>query len=554
MLISKWKQEKELGGSPLPALSLLPPSAGHTFTTTFNYGVNYPKLATSNTLQRIEQLTDTQLTVNTVSGTIDVGAESRDACVLAISKLTVLLKSLRPCYLISHIFLGEESGESQVVLRKILDVRKKYFETTLLKNHTTAQVNDFRYGELHKAIVARCTILDPKKNIYASAKKQKYEPVTSEDDAALDDRDWVNFTYHGIGGRKEPPAAVQSKPKPAIVSPTLPATEPEAQPAFPLVKTTAEIDEWAQTLPTTTPFSAEFEIPPVVVEESNWGNLQRYPQVSRHILDDENPILNTPSLLDPLSLIYLDDQPQSSSYLEMLDIQESQQQVSEPSTREYRKTMDQKAPKPNGRSGKLPLPSPPRQKLKPVLSRQLFQELRQANPDFNDMLEAVKGFQGEIRIQAYFGRILLRNVPNQFVAKKDSDRSYNRDWLSQKILPNATTTFTTIVTTIPQDAHYLVDLECLDGTGERLWEAKPFEWSVFYEFRYSLRGTNKSFTIEMDGETTSTRTFTPADLGRIYVNGTRRHFDVRLGVDGCIDVSGQHAELVDSIKHSLFIA
>lgn len=559
-----------------------------------------------------------------------------------------------------------------------MDVRKRYFETTLLDNQLTTSYdyvymyNSYAPGNkaLAEAITARCTLPDYKRNLYFAVKESKCKSVTKEEDTTLPSRDWVGFIYQKQGSNDPLLRTKTSKPNksdvPITPQPQKPLSQsPQVQ--APVVKQASAIDEWARELPAAQNTYESFALPE---KRAMWDDYQPYgedvkpvvpkvegkilpnrrnvsasaaalpsqktatspqqqaailphlrqtslqqrspnqvppsststpvsrltpphlrvikppsqpPQaqrMSRNLLDDSS-VIDYPSLMDSTpvmvpstyvsvsdDLITFDDQPGDfvrQSYGEELhdmfgSIQEVQQQDDEVLTRLFRSTMNQKAPKPQGRQDKsssfadrLPLPSPPRQKSKASSSKQVrLPELASAGPDFIDILRTEKAstFQGQIRVQADFGRILLRNIPKQFVTKKDSDKSYKRDYLSESVMQqhSVQSTFTKVLTSVPQDVHFLVDM---DDDGSRMWEAKPFTWSVVYEFRCT--SSARHFTVEMDGETMECSVSTETNFGDIYVHGIKRHWDVRLGVSGRTDVSEHHIEFVNAIKGSLFI-
>jgi len=253
------------------------------------------------------------------------------------------------------------------------------------------------------------------------------------------------------------------------------------------------------------------------------------------------------------------------------------QGTSEPSTRNFHTTMNQKAPKPNQKGQKigqfadrLGLPAlPPPAALQSQASTQtpvidpIPEFLAQINDSFEELMKGVQGFPGEVVVHAELGRILLSGIPPKFVASEDNLEGYSPNDLSGLLLSNperagnpSTTYFTNVLTRLPADIKYLADMK--NDAAQLMWEQIPSARSVIYEiscYNNKLPGWNP-FTIEIDEATFRARVKTKYQFGTINVHGTRRHWDFRIAAFGFGDdnINEQlYGEFANAIQSSLYI-
>ena len=176
----------------------------------------------------------------------------------------------------------------------------------------------------------------------------------------------------------------------------------------------------------------------------------------------------------------------------------------------------------------------------------------------------MRSFRGELQVRAEFGRIILKGVHRKFVSKGHSIKNHTKDDLLEILDPNenyvtSNTLFTNVLTTVPSDIQYLIDLQT--KSGGRLWEVQNEEpWSVVYEFVGHEKGIlgYQPFSIEIDGErdTKDIKIKTKKDLGYLYVHGTKRQWDFRLAAIGSKisnDLDHRYNHFAEAIGRYLYI-
>jgi hypothetical protein len=189
--------------------------------------------------------------------------------------------------------------------------------------------------------------------------------------------------------------------------------------------------------------------------------------------------------------------------------------------------------------------------------------LTEINSSFRKLVTGLQGFPGEVVVQAELGRIILRKLNRRFIAVEDDPESFPPEELLNQLLPNSQkkeklgrTLFTNVLTTLPTDIDYLVDMK--NRAGEPMWEQNAKDSSVTYEISCHNEKVLpwSRFSIEIDGETFDTRIKTRYDFGAINVHGTQRHWDFRMVAFGFGD-SEQNEELYGdfarAIQRSLYI-
>lgn len=252
---------------------------------------------------------------------------------------------------------------------------------------------------------------------------------------------------------------------------------------------------------------------------------------------------------------------------------EAMQAVDEVATRTFHSTMKHRAPKPTHKSktsgsktfshaGRLEQPSPPSSK-QPVpnhltnVNDQTCQFIADLKANFVELLRGLRGFQGELNIQADFGRILLK-VAQKHITGADSEQSM-APHMALEILEApyaAPTVFTKILTVLPADMSALIEMK--DCSGAYLWKQVRTSWDVLYEFLCVDTRTRKHrpFTIEIDGERLSCQAKTRLHLGAINVHGVKRHWDFRVSATGVhteSDIDPIYGEFAKIVRDSLHI-
>jgi hypothetical protein len=102
-----------------------------------------------------------------------------------------------------HLFYTEEVQNYQVSFKRLPDVKKKFFETTLLDNLQLCPER-FNYRNLPLAVTVRCAPFHAVKARYMQFKLAKYLPVVAFDDMDSGLRDWPkDFKYNQCIGNVE---------------------------------------------------------------------------------------------------------------------------------------------------------------------------------------------------------------------------------------------------------------------------------------------------------------------------------------------------------------
>jgi hypothetical protein len=302
-------------------------------------------------------------------------------------------------------------------------------------------------------------------------------------------------------------------------------------------------------------------------------------EVSTNILDEDIAVLNVP-ILQPIPKengLLFDD---SFSILTRVVSghfapREAMQSVDEVASRTFHSTMNQKAPKPSRKSntkgsiiyslaGRLERPSlPPVRHTVPITTPPTIdptpQFIASIALSFDEILQGLPGFKGELKVQAEFGRILLKAVPPKQITRGESERSIEPED-ALEILENLDAptlgVFTKLLTVLPADMTYLIEMK--DSIGNLIWNQNQSSWNVFYEIlcvdtRPSKR---RPFTIEIDGEKLSCQAKTRRDFGAINVHGVKRHWDFQIsatGTDAEDDTDSEYRNFAKTVMDSLHI-
>ncbi|CAL3966348.1 unnamed protein product [Diplocarpon coronariae] len=129
-------------------------------------------------IAELSRLTSCKFEKDIDSNTLYVGGHEDELVQVAIKKLNVIIKhwDLRGEYN-SHAFYSEEVEDVKFVFKLFVDVRKHYFETTLLDNNHVAFIAHSNYETLINAVTIRCALYNPIKSAYISFKNVVISPL-----------------------------------------------------------------------------------------------------------------------------------------------------------------------------------------------------------------------------------------------------------------------------------------------------------------------------------------------------------------------------------------
>lgn len=252
------------------------------------------------------------------------------------------------------------------------------------------------------------------------------------------------------------------------------------------------------------------------------------------------------------------------------EIKEINQAESEVSTRVFHITMNQKAGKNRNRhrhasltpnlAARLELPvARPMSRVKlqaPDLNAGVQEAIMQS---FKAIMNTIRGYRGVISVQATLGRILLSNIPDQYVnttPTKPDVYMFPEDAIELLDEKSTNTHFTNILTCAAPDIHFLLDLP----TGvddERMWSKNPISRKVSYEFH--LATGDETFIVQMDADSLKFEIQTPRDLGSIFVHGIKRRWDFSIQVQGTTnheddsDKGTKYHEIAQYIRDTIFV-
>ncbi|RDW60219.1 hypothetical protein BP5796_11825 [Coleophoma crateriformis] len=258
---------------------------------------------------------------------------------------------------------------------------------------------------------------------------------------------------------------------------------------------------------------------------------------------DDNKSMNLIGALEPTRQFKNDDKPQ---------------EISEVATRAFHNTMNQKAPK--------TLPEVHRETgirsnqnwLQPVDPQPEF--YLAAKTDFYKILERLRGFRGEVDFRATLGRIVLRGFAKHLVS---DEKSYPMECEELKGMLNKNiqdigvgpwSHFTKLLSTLPADMKYIVDLR--NTNGDRMWEPNHFDWDVFYDIEFNVNedGFDRQYILQIHGEKFTYVFKTKKDIGSMYLHCTQRDWDACITAEGFrTDLNREYNEFAKSILESLVV-
>lgn len=250
------------------------------------------------------------------------------------------------------------------------------------------------------------------------------------------------------------------------------------------------------------------------------------------------------------------------------------QPVDEVQTRVFHTTMNQKASNQNTSqkaskshtyATRLEAPSPARARRSPASIPAMVIDPTPAfvasiYNGFQELLQGLRGFQGEVVVRAEFGRILMKRIPRKLIAPVDSEASIHPDTCI-RVLENPNgggplAVFTKVLSSLPADISYLVKLK--DRYNQDMWKQNQPSWDVSYEVLIMDTRSVKHhpFTIEIDGENFKAQVKVRREFGEINIHGLKRHWDFRISASGA-DAEGNidpaYIKFAEAVKDSLHI-
>lgn len=114
---------------------------------------------------------------------------------------------------------------------------------------------------------------------------------------------------------------------------------------------------------------------------------------------------------------------------------------------------------------------------------------------FFDALENARGWCGELKLEAYLGRLVFLDIPRK-IAKSEIEWP-QWDTLMSSLGPSLKTKFTRILTTQHFDIEFIRDLK--NSGAEAMFSEEPISSRVTYEFE--LDSKKKKMLLSVDGET-----------------------------------------------------
>lgn len=258
-------------------------------------------------------------------------------------------------------------------------------------------------------------------------------------------------------------------------------------------------------------------------------------------------------------------------------VNESQQNTDEVSSRIFRSTMNQMAPKgkknpANRFAGRLEVPEPvPFRNRSPTKTESLVNSatidplpdfVDDVNKAFKDMVTTLRGFRGQLEAKVDFGRIILRHFHPKQLSNKEGDKvnthdaAFLRYLLFNRTSRGPTCYFTSVFTTVAGEIPHMLTMK--SKSGELLWAQKSEGWTVILEFTFRDKTAVSPtyFTVEINGEDFQTCIKKKRELGNVYIHGTKRHNDIRIAATGSESsraLEEKYGHLATALEKSLWI-
>ncbi|KAK0119916.1 hypothetical protein ONS95_011341 [Cadophora gregata] len=286
--------------------------------------------------------------------------------------------------------------------------------------------------------------------------------------------------------------------------------------------------------------------------------IARHNNVQLSLLDEDDPVLESLEykILDPIF-----KRPGFQMQTE------KEQSEHEPDNRVFHQTMKQRAPKPNPHhfASRHERPfSPPMSAASSQPGKSLTDPLcdlvEEMNQSFRELLAGLRGYRGKVVVQAEFGRIILGRLHPKWITQGSDHHLLDGVFLHKMLIQpteyGPTADFTSVLTTIPAEIQYMVNMK---GRGEQnLWQADIVSgWSTTYEFVFTdPRDPLYPVMIEIDAETFVAQIKARCRLGNLFIHGTKRHWDLKVAAIGYGNsqiLENKYGELATAIQATLFI-
>jgi len=519
---------------------------------------------------------------------------------------------LNSTFVTNHLYT-EGTTKFEISFQHIANVKKKYFETTLLDNLQLSNLG-FDYYNLFEAVTIRCSPWDHVKSRFLPHKIGKYIATVTIDNKDSESSEWSNFEYASyIGGEntmdrfveqcrvsalrfeERDDAAQQTDAEHHhITSTNFDADETNGLPTQ--REKDVAVSNWIGDIPDsnrtslsvfTNTLPARGSLPKqspqasVIAESSNVfasnvDSTKTSPEDAKDPFDtaDENiadfnlnfPVVSPgqrPSIsISPVQPQYTQSNP--SAQTAQTPLIEYLQTSDEISSRLFQLTMNQRAAKKQEPSSKVskPFTFASRLEAPPPVPRQEPSPkalVVDPTPEFTTEIKGsltrlatqLRGFQGEIVIQADFGRHLLKQINRGLIASSGESEHSVPVVACQIALETSASVFTKVLTDVSADMSYLVALK--NDNGLSMWKPSNPRWSVVYEI-HSTDRSGRPFMVEINGEKFEHRVTSKRDLGAINIHSLKRHWDVKVSATGIeVTENPELLEFAQAIMKSLYI-
>ena len=492
-----------------------------------------------------------------------------------------------------HLFYTEDIENYQISFKFFIEVKKKFFETTLLDNLQLSTAR-FDYRTLPSAVTVRCSTFDAMKSRYLPFKIGKYYAAVDIDNRDSGSKEWEGFTYNPciLKGQEVDNAMTrfngcEPRPKEAHI-----AQQPQQHQAVGEEIADGKVHDWFLAQEQEDVADSPANPPKATITDRFQGyvtenahvngetrrlvtfdSVDQQKYVSSNILDENTPWFEIPALqptklgLERSTLDLPPNDPFGSPTRALPSHPVPPFETMQPAMNQKAPKANKKLPSSSSKSGslrdRLEIPSPPPARRPPKINHfptidPLPEFISSINASFQELLQGLRGFQGGLSAQAEFGRILLKNVPHKCITHGELDASVDPEY-GYDVLANPNSQpvpiFTRILTVVPADISFLVNMN--DQKGNALWERNQLDWDVIYEFLCVDERRAQPFSVDFSGEKLShPQVKIRRDFGAINVHGVKRHWDFRISATGAEhgdNIDPAYNELAQAVKGSLHI-
>jgi hypothetical protein len=174
------------------------------------------------------------------------------------------------------------------------------------------------------------------------------------------------------------------------------------------------------------------------------------------------------------------------------------------------------------------------------------------------ILASLRNWQGEINLQAHFGRILLKPFHPTLISSNEKPRSDPPEDVHKLLCQwPAKASLTKVISTLPADIQFFLDMK--GDTHQPLW-GEAMNWTVTYEYvccdheDYDGKCA-PGFVIEMDADSFETKVKSfPLNFGTVYVHCMMRNWDYCVSATGTRNLEEDYGDLIKEIANSTYIA